>query len=237
VKPPLSRDAIVATALELLTREGPEGMSLRKVASALDTGAASLYAYVTDLGELRALVLDRALSRVDVGGAPRATWRVRLKTLLHSYLQVLDDSPGLAQLALGAVAVGPNALRILETMMGLLDEGGLDRATAAWAYDLFMLYVTAIAAEHGNQLAPGDPHGSVARVIRGVSAQRYPRIHAARKELLSGPGERRVAWSLDVLLRGILAPSESRSVVKPTAARESPASAIARRGRTRRLPH
>jgi AcrR family transcriptional regulator len=60
VKQPLSRDAIVAEALRQLTSNGLEGMSLRKVAAALETGPASLYAYVEDLNELHALVLDRA---------------------------------------------------------------------------------------------------------------------------------------------------------------------------------
>jgi len=61
-KQPLSRDIIVAAALDLLTQEGLDGLSLRKVAAALDTGAASLYAYVEDLQELHALLLDRALA-------------------------------------------------------------------------------------------------------------------------------------------------------------------------------
>src|SRR5947207_101727 len=57
-KAPLSRDAIVAEALRQITAPDGRGMSLRKVATALDTGPASLYAYVADMNELRALVLD-----------------------------------------------------------------------------------------------------------------------------------------------------------------------------------
>jgi AcrR family transcriptional regulator len=220
VKKPLSRDAIVTEALSLLTREGPDGLSLRKIAAALDTGPASLYAYVDDLRELQALVLDRALAKVDVRGAPKASWRKRVKNLLESYLRVMDESPGLARLALGTMAVGPNALRIVETMMGLLEEGGVGRATAAWSVDLFMLYVTAIAAEHGNDLDPGDPDGPVARTIRGVSAQQYPHIHAARAELLSGPGERRLAWAFDLLLRAIAPSSHDQSDIRPKPARQ-----------------
>ncbi|AKV04327.1 Transcriptional regulator, TetR family [Labilithrix luteola] len=71
VKTPLSRELIVGTALELLKRDGVEGMGLRKVAAALDTGAASLYAYVDDSNALQALVLDRALGRSTSVG-PRA---------------------------------------------------------------------------------------------------------------------------------------------------------------------
>ncbi len=64
VKEPLSRDRIVDEALVLLGRNGLDGMSLRAVAAALETGPASLYAYLDGLDSLRALVLDRALERV-----------------------------------------------------------------------------------------------------------------------------------------------------------------------------
>src|SRR3954453_9693604 len=47
-KPPLSRDAIVAAALEIARTEGVEALSMRPVAQALDTGPASPYVYVAD---------------------------------------------------------------------------------------------------------------------------------------------------------------------------------------------
>jgi AcrR family transcriptional regulator len=40
-KPPLSRDAIVAAALEIAAAEGVEALSMRRLAQALDTGPAS----------------------------------------------------------------------------------------------------------------------------------------------------------------------------------------------------
>jgi AcrR family transcriptional regulator len=217
VKAPLSREAIVGEALRQLKRDGLAGMSLRKVATALKTGAASLYAYVDDLQELQALVLDSALSAVDARGRKRAPWRANLESLLMSYLEVLFASPGLAQLALGTIAVGPNALRITERFLALLKEAGVDRRTAAWAADLFLLYATAIAAEHGGKDAkqdPANPQGAVARAVRGVSAGEYPHVHASREEILAGGGGQRVAWAIDVLLKGILSASHS-----PVAAR------------------
>jgi AcrR family transcriptional regulator len=212
VKPPLSRDAIVTEALEELTRDGLAGLSLRKVAAALDTGPASLYAYVDNLQELQALVLDRALASVDLRGARKKTgWRNRLVSVLESYLRVLFRSSGLAQLAFGTVAVGPNALRIMETLLGLLEEAGVGRANAAFGVDLLVLYVTATAAEHSDGRDPANPEGSAARAIRGVAAHDYPRIHAAREDLLAGTGGERFAWAIDVLLSGILETSKKRS--------------------------
>ncbi|HWB23599.1 MAG TPA: TetR/AcrR family transcriptional regulator C-terminal domain-containing protein [Gaiellaceae bacterium] len=204
MKDPLSREAIVAEALRQLTADGIKGMSLRKVAAALETGPASLYAYVDDLDALNALVLDRALHEVDTRGSAKASWRDRLLRILESYTEVLSESPGLAQLAFGTVAIGPNALRITEALLALLAEGGVDVPTAAWAVDLLVLYVTAVVAEHSGGTHPAAPEGTVARAILGVSEGQYPRIHAARAHMLSGTPRERFGWALEVLLGGIL---------------------------------
>ena len=216
-KKPLSRDAIVDEALRQLTADGLGGMSLRKVATALETGPASLYAYVADLRELHALVLDRALAKVKVprAGAP---WRERLQALLAAYLRVLCASPGLAQLAFGTIAIGPNALRITEALLGLLDEGGVDARTSAWAVDLLVLYVTAIAAEHSDGLKSVGPESAVARAFTAASLHEYPHLRAAREHLLSGTGEERFAWALAVLLGGVLATSHSQRRAEPASA-------------------
>lgn len=203
-KQPLGRDIIVAAALDLLMQEGLDGLSLRKVAAALDTGAASLYAYVEDLQELHALLVDRALAGVDTSRKPQQSWRDRLETLLASYFRALSRSPGLAQLAMSTIAAGPNALRIIEALLGLLEEAGVEQATAAWAVDLITLYVTAIAAEQSQRRQQPDPLGTITQAVGAVSSEEYPRIHALREHLLSGSPLGRFTWALDVIVKGIL---------------------------------
>ena len=203
-KAPLSRDAIVAAALDLLRSEGLERMSLRKVASALDTGAATLYAYVDDLQELQTLVLDRALGGVDTSGRPGALWKTRLRDLLFSYFHVLAHSPGLATLAMRTVSAGPNALRVLEALLSILEEAGVAAHTAAWAVDLLLLWITGSAVEQSLRQGGRDPLGIVTEVFGAIGPEQFPRIHAARDELTSGSGMERFAWGLDVFLSGIL---------------------------------
>jgi AcrR family transcriptional regulator len=201
-KPLLSRDAIVEEALRQITSEDG-AMSLRKIAKALDTGPASLYAHVNDMSELQALVLDRVLEAVKVDEA-EGSWRDRLEGLLRSYIGVLMTRPAFALMAFRTTAVGPNALRIAEALLELLAEAGVDQANAAWAIDMLTMFVTAVAAEHAQGSDPGAPDGPVAQAINRAPADRYPRIHAARNEIMSGTGEERFAWSVDVLIRGIL---------------------------------
>ncbi len=202
-KPPLSRDVIVATALDLLARDGLSALSLRKVAATLDTGPASLYVYVANLAELHALMLDRALGAVALPAAREGEWRDRLRAVLASYFRVLYDGPGLAQLALSTIPAGPHALRLGETVLALLLEGGVEPGVAAWAFDLLTLHVAAVAAEQSVRRGQGDTFGPVTQAIAAAPAEDYPHIHALRAELLSG-GDARFGWVLDVLIDGVL---------------------------------
>ncbi|WP_045746581.1 MULTISPECIES: TetR/AcrR family transcriptional regulator C-terminal domain-containing protein [Actinoplanes] len=203
-KPPLSRDAIVEEALRQVTADDGAAMSLRKVAAALDTGPASLYAYVHDLTELQALVLDRALADVTTG-EPGMPWRERLDLILRSYVQTLAASPALARLAFGATAVGPHALRVNEAVLEVLADAGVDEQNAAWSIALLTTFVTAVAAEHAGGDHPAEPGGPVAQALDRVSPAEHPRVHAARTLILSGTGEERFTWSAEVLIQGILA--------------------------------
>ncbi len=214
-KSPLSREVIVATALDLLTRDGLSGLSLRKVAAALDTGPASLYVYVANLGELHALMLDRALGAVALPVSRAGGWRDRLVAVLASYLRVLCDGPGLAQLALSTIPAGPHTLRLIETLLALLLEGGIDPAVAAWAVDLLTLQVAAVAAEQSVRRVTGDTFGPITRAVGAASAADYPHIHALRTELFSG-GIARFGWGIDLLINGIL-----HAPALPTAEAES----------------
>ncbi len=201
-KAPLSRDVIVSTALQILERDGYSGLSLRRVATALDTGAASLYVYVANLEELHALMLDQALGVVQASEVHGSSWRERLKGLLRAYLKVLDERQGLAQIALSMISAGPNSLRIWEMLLGLLQEGGVDDAKAAWGLDLLILYVTAIAAE---QSLRRDRDQSLDRVkkVLSPSGEQFPRLLGLKEALLSGDGAARNEWALDVIIDGI----------------------------------
>jgi AcrR family transcriptional regulator len=204
-KAPLSRDVIVSTALHILKQDGFSGLSLRRVATALDTGAASLYVYVANLDELHSLMLDQALGAVVKLPEVRSSlWQDRLKALLLSYFHVLYERQGLAQLAMSTIASGPNSLRIWERLLGLLKEGGVEDIKAAWGADLLTLYVTAIAAEQSLRRESGQVLRRVENALSAVSAKEFPLVFASKEALLYGEGNLRSEWALDVILDGIV---------------------------------
>ncbi|GGV42424.1 TetR family transcriptional regulator [Streptomyces longisporoflavus] len=206
-KPALTRSGIVAAAVAIMRADGLGKVTMRRLARELDTGPASLYVYVRNTAELHAAILDELLGAVEAAPAD-GDWRERLEQVLTSYTEVLFRHRGLAKAALVARPRGEHYLRLIETLLALLDEGGVPPGQAAWGVDLLLQYATATAAEH----APGDGDAEVAReewdavagALRGASAQTHPHVAGLAGELVSGKPETRVSWGFRVLIDGIL---------------------------------
>jgi AcrR family transcriptional regulator len=212
-KSPLSREVIVSTALTILEREGLSKLSFRRIATALDTGPASLYVYLKNLEELYVLILEQALAGVKPAKTPKAPWRKRLKSLLLAYFRALYTRRGLAQIALSTIAGGRNALHFWEQILALLKEGGAEGKNAAWGMDLLILYVTAIAAEQNNWRDHGDGPNRIKETVAGVSPEQFPMVFALKESMFAGNGTSRLEWGLDVLIDGILAQSSAPSPI------------------------
>ena len=87
-KAPLSVEAVVDAALAILQSDGLEAISMRRVATALDTGPASLYVYVADRRELMEAAHDLALAGVEVPA--EGDWRARLELLVDRVVASWD---------------------------------------------------------------------------------------------------------------------------------------------------
>ncbi len=210
-KPALSRAWIVAETIRIMRTEGLEKATTRRVAQALDTGPASLYVYVANTAELHAAVLDELLGSLELRA--NGDWRVRLRALLHDYAAVLFTYPGLARSASALRPAGPRAVIFYDRVLGLLLDGGIKPARAAWGVDLVVQYVTANAAEHSAP-GPGDidaPAGDEARwntlwlALHDVDPGTAPHIAAHVDAVLGGTPAQRVDWAIEVLLAGVAA--------------------------------
>lgn len=205
-KPALSRSGIVEAALAILREEGLEKVTMRRIASALDTGPSSLYVYVRDTADLHAQILDALLAPLT--GSPPAGhgWQARLGALLTRYRDVLFTYPEIARMTLVTQPSGPHYLALVDAVLGLLQEGGVAGREAAWAVDLLLLYATATAAEQstrrGSPQAAGE-FSALASAILTADAGSFPHIARLGDDLLSG-GSDRFAWGLDVLLSGVV---------------------------------
>jgi len=219
-KPALSRDGIIRQAVVLLRSEGLERVTMRRLASELDTGPASLYVYVRNTAELHAAVIDELLGTVPlVPESSDVGWHDRITRVLASYTGVLFEHPTLARSALVTRPSGPNYLALVDRLLSLLREGGVPDDRSAWGIDLLLLYATSIAAEHVTRAeAEGAPDHEEAftAALRDAHHAGYPAIAALGSDLLSGSPEARYEWGVAVLLAGIA------SAPRPTIAASGP---------------
>src|SRR3954464_9163666 len=90
---PLSRERILATALAVSAREGPDALSMRRIAQELDVWPMSLYRHFRDKDELlEALAADAARGVAT----PRQgrSWREDMTHLLDRAYMAFAAHPG-----------------------------------------------------------------------------------------------------------------------------------------------
>jgi AcrR family transcriptional regulator len=208
-KSPLSREAVLRTALSVLRARGIEGVTMRAVASTLDTGPASLYVYFPNRQALLDAMFDDIVGQIDTSDPPDpGRWREQLTYVLTHTVQCMDMHPGIARVPLANVPTGPNSRRVAEYILALLAAGGIDDRSAAWFIDVVFLFVNATAYETSIYVERGaqesDITAELAREFAQVDAERHPNFARLLPMLMSGTGEERFAFGLQLMIEGLL---------------------------------
>ncbi|MEV5507707.1 TetR/AcrR family transcriptional regulator [Streptomyces orinoci] len=154
-QPALSRDQIVAAALELLDTEGIEALSMRRLGTRLNAGATSMYTHVANKDELIELVVDEVHGEIEV---PRlddpAQWRTALARYAHSLRSAILRHPWMASVLgeLGVTQLGPNAMRVFEGMLAVTEKAGLPTGEADPAVSGLTAYVIGMSISEAGRL-------------------------------------------------------------------------------------
>jgi AcrR family transcriptional regulator len=193
----------------VLDREGLDALSMRRVATRLGTGAASLYWHVRNKDELIDLMLERAIGEVVPPGPPDPErWQEQIKEFARSSRRVFASHRDLARASLGRVPFGPNLVEVVERSLAILKAGGVPDRIAAYAGDLIALYVAAASYEEDLRAGEGSMHDFAEMVggyLDSLPPERFPLIHAMRDDLVAGEGETRFELGLDVIVAGLAA--------------------------------
>ncbi len=208
-KAPLSKEAVLEAGLRVLRAKGIDAVTMRAVASELDTGAASLYVYVANRQQLLDEMFDRVAGEVDLGDPPDpARWRDQLESLLTRILETLERHHGIARVPLANVPTGPNAAIVADRVIGLLRAGGVDDRSIAFFLDVVFLFVNATAYETAIYVEEGVAEGSIEAEIRAAFGRLDPTTIPNTMSMLSvltgGTGEERFRFGLRLMIEGLL---------------------------------
>ncbi|GAA2860461.1 TetR family transcriptional regulator [Actinoplanes cyaneus] len=207
-KAPLSRASLVTAALHVMREEGLERLTMRRLAAELDTGPASLYVYVRNTAELHGAILDELVAGLETPDPTVGDWRERLIGTLTAYTRLLFSYPSLARSVLMLRPAGPHYLRLIDTIAGLLLDGGVPVRQAAWGVDILLQHATATAAEQGSRDESAEAEAEqedLALAVVEASPGTYPNLVRVREEILAGSGEERMRWAFATIIDGLRA--------------------------------
>jgi AcrR family transcriptional regulator len=209
---PLSRGAIVGAAMRILDEHGLDGLSMRRVADALGTGPASLYAHVSGKEELLDLMIDRVAADLVVPDPDPDRWQEQVKDFVRAIYHGFMAHPGLAAANMGKIPTGPGAIATIDRFLAVLRAGKLPGRVAAYAADILPLYATAYAYEQGvyaerRTAEEGERYlQQVGEYFAALPADRFPNVHALHKDLMAGgEGDERFEFGLELLVAGLAA--------------------------------
>jgi len=185
----ITREAIVAAAVDLLDRDGLDALSMRRLADELDTGAASLYWHVGSKDGLLDLVLDHLIGEEQVPDADPSRWQEQLKDVARAQRRVSLRHPYLVRISIGRIPMGPNALRFSERMLAILRAGGLPPRLAVQGYLLLISTVNGFTVDETgvDDGADLEEEGAADRAASADPASRQEAADLARDYIASLP--------------------------------------------------
>lgn len=191
--------------MQVLEQDGAGKVTIRRVATELDTGPASLYVYVANTTVLHGLIIDRLLAGLDLEWDGTEPWRERLERALGDYMRLLTDNAEFTRTVPFVWPDGPHYLDLVELLLRLLDDAGVERRAAAWAVD-FLIQNAGVAAAEWSARAKGTGQDleDLAATFSAADQGRHPTLVAFGPELLvSGTPQERIRWALDTFLTGL----------------------------------
>ena len=215
---PISRDAIVTTAVTLLDREGLAAFSMRRLAEELGTGAASLYWHVGSKDGLFDLVLDEVIGEGKVPDPDPGRWQEQLKQVARDQRAASLRHPWIVRVSIGRIPMGPNALRYTERVLGILRAGGLPGHLAVQGYLLLIATVNGFTIdETGVDDSSDSGQGDLLRgseelqeaadqardYIASLPAEAFPNMTALAGEFAFADPDERFELLIDLFVDGL----------------------------------
>jgi AcrR family transcriptional regulator len=194
----LTDDQLVAAALAVVDRDGLPALTMRAVARELGMATMGLYRYVADRQALETLVVDHVFRSADLV-LPQASWQERVRVLLDRIRVAVARHPGIVPLVLRHRQAVPGSLRLIEAMLAVLTDGGLDGTDRVLAQRTLIGYLLGfLQNEHFAALS-----GPGTIVMSELSPDEYPLLVRTATDARAVPPDEEFRRGLDIVLRGL----------------------------------
>jgi AcrR family transcriptional regulator len=172
----LSRDRIVAAAIELVEAEGLAALSMARLAERLGCGTMSLYRHVANKDELLTFMLSSAPDPPPTPEDP-SNWRGALSDWAAGLWEVYHRHRWVLQTAASGPPLDPGQLAWLDAGLAALGDTGLTERDKLAAVMAVLHYVRGAAALSIEAAVEGPDYPALLR--RLLDGGRFPALAAA----------------------------------------------------------
>ncbi len=205
---PLSRERVLAAAIDIADGGGIEALSMRRLGQKLGVEAMSLYNHVANKDDLHVGMLDIVVGEMELPPGGR-NWKVAMRRCAVSAHEVLIRHPWACGLLVGGTSKpAPSRLRHVDAILRCLREGGFSVELTHHAYHAldshiigFTLWQLSFPFETHEELK-----GMATDVLRELRVEEYPHFVEHVMHHLAEPREdapTEFDFGLDLILDGL----------------------------------
>lgn len=209
-KPRLSRELVLAKALELVDAEGLDALTMRRLGQELNRDPMSLYRYAENRAALLDGVSELVLNELAIHPED-PDWKAQLRHIAHNLRQLALQHPNVVPLLVTRPLSTPlglrplGTLRPLEQILSLLVGAGFGPADALHVYRAYygFLYGHILNELQEFVVDPEENEALLRLGLHRLPAREFPRLRALAPDLAVYDGAAELDQGLDILLSGL----------------------------------
>jgi AcrR family transcriptional regulator len=208
----ITRELVLAAALELIDRDGADGLSMRRLAAALDRDPMILYRHAPGKAALLDGVVETVLNQLCVDPAD-PDWTAQLRAVARAYRALALAHPNVVPLLVTRPLATPLALRPhgtlrpLEDVLTLLTGAGFSGPDALHVYRAFFGFLNGHVLNELQELVenPDETDDLLRLGLHRLPLGEFPLLRSLAHTLACYDGAAELERGLDILLTGLAA--------------------------------
>jgi AcrR family transcriptional regulator len=206
----ITREVVLAAALEIIDRDGADELSMRRLAAALDRDPMIVYRHAANKADLLDGVAETVLAQLKVDSAD-PDWAGQLRAVARDYRRLALAHPRVVPLLVTRPLATPLALRPPGTLRPLEDVLALLTGAGFTGPDALHIYRALFGFLHGhilNELQelvdnPDETDDLLRLGLYRLPITEFPLLRSLASVLAAYDGAAELERGLDILLNGL----------------------------------
>src|SRR5579863_729833 len=206
----ITREVVLAAALDIVDRDGADALSMRRLAHALGRDPMILYRHAANKAAVLDGVAETVLAQLNVDSAD-PDWQAQLRAIARNYRELALTHPRVVPLlvtrplATPLALRPPGTLRPLEDILALLTRAGFSGADALHIYRALFGFLHGHVLNELQELVdnPDESDDLLRLGLHRLPITQFPLLRSLASALACYDGAAELERGLDILLAGL----------------------------------